>query len=229
MFSWTQIHVDAVQHLAADAFDDVLKATSFVRDDVKAWIRESSRRQTSLALLEGRTAEQAASALEKAAAGEAVALLGGPVGVIRYADGSYRSFADYSDMLLRTSTANAYNAGTLNQLTVAGVGYVEVLDGNGCGWTSHDDPDTANGTVRPIADAMAHSLSHPRCRRSFIGRPDVTNARQAQDAKRSTTDAQRADQIQAEQDRAALVRRRREARKAREARSARTPRQATGR
>ena len=227
-FSWTQIHVDAVQHLAGDLYGDVLQATSFVRDDVKAWIRETSRRETSLALLEGRTAEQAARALEKAAAGEAVALLGGPVGVIRYADGSFRTLADYSDMLLRTSTANAYNAGTLNQLTGAGVGFVEVLDGAGCGWTSHDDPDTANGTVRPIADAMAHSLSHPRCRRSFIGRPDVTNAREAATAKRSTTDAQRADQVQAEQDRAAQVRRRREARKAREARSARSARTPRG-
>lgn len=224
-FSWTQIHVDAVQHLAGDLYGDVLQATSFVRDDVKAWIRETSRRETSLALLEGRTAEQAAAALEKAAAGEAVALLGGPVGVIRYVDGSYRSFADYSDMLLRTKTAQAYNAGTLNVLKGADVGWVEILDGNGCGLTSHDDGNTANGQVVELKVAFDHPLSHPRCRRSFIGRPDVTTAKEAKDAKRSTTDAQRADQIQAEKDRADRVERARRARE-RQGRPPRTPRPA---
>lgn len=224
-FDWTQIHIDAVQHLAADVFDDVLAATSHVRADVKAWVRQTSRRETAAALLEGRTAEQAGRALAKAGAGEAVELLGGPVGVIQYADGSYHRMADYSEMLLRTKTAQAYNAGTLNVLKGADVGWVEVLDGNTCGWTSHDDPDTANGTVRPIHDAMAHSLSHPRCRRSFIGRPDVRNAQEAKEAKRSTTDAQRADQIQAERDRAQRIERRRHARTSRTPREPRETRQ----
>lgn len=225
-FSWTQIHVDAVQHLATDLYGDVLQATSFVRDDVKAWIRESSRRETSLALLEGRTAEQAGRELARAGAGEAVGLLGRPVGQIQYADGSYRTLADYSQMLIRTKSAQCYNAGTLNTLSGFGVEWCEILDGAGCGLTSHDDGNQANGQVVSIKVAADHPLSHPNCRRSFIGRPDVTNAREAKDAKRSTTDAQRADQIQAERDRAETVARRRTARErqARTSRSPRTPR-----
>lgn len=48
-----------------------------------------------------------------------------------------------------------------------------------CGWTSHDDPDKANGTVRHIDDAENHPISHPRCARSFAPRPDVTSQAEA--------------------------------------------------
>ncbi|MGD9889699.1 MAG: hypothetical protein AB7R89_25750 [Dehalococcoidia bacterium] len=47
----------------------------------------------------------------------------------------------------------------------AGVTHVDIIDGDGCGWTSHTDPDTANGSRRTLAEAMAQPLSHPRCRR----------------------------------------------------------------
>lgn len=227
-FSWTQIHVDAVQRLADDTFSDVLAATGLVRDDVKAWVREQARRQTGLSLIEGRTAQQAARELAKAAAGDAVDILGGPIGVIRYADGSYRTMADYADMLLRTKTAQAFNAGTLNTLTAAGVEWCEVLDGMGCGWTSHADGDKANGTVRRAKDCYEHSLSHPRCRRSFIGRLDVTSKEQAAQAKPSTTPGQDLDQAAAEKRRAEGLANRRKARERakRTQRTGRTPRPA---
>ncbi len=225
VFTWSQIHVDAVQRLAADTFDDVLVATANVRADAKSWVRAAARRQTALSLIEGRTAQQAAREFTRAGAGEAVDLLGGPIGVIRYADGSYRTLADYADMLLRTKTAQCFNAGTLNQLHGAGVSFVEVLDGADCGWSSHDDGDKANGTVRSVDDANQHSLSHPRCRRSFIGRPDVTTKTQAANAEPSTTEAQRADQAQAEKDRAERIARSGRPRQ-RPPRQVRTPRPA---
>lgn len=213
-FGWTLVHTSAVQELAGDTFADVLEATTHVRGDVKTWIREQGRRQTGLSLLEGRTAQQAARELTRAAAGEAVDALGGPVGVIRYADGSYRRMADYADMLLRTKTAQAYNAGTLNQLGEFGVEWVEVFDGSACGWTSHDDPNKANGKIVAAKEARLHSLAHPRCRRSFGGRPDIGDAEEAAGAKPSTTEAQRADQHAAEQRQEAAVGRRAAARAA---------------
>lgn len=226
VFAWTQPHLQAVQDLATSTFESVLAATSFVRDSAKRWVRQEARRQTTLSLLEGRTAQQAARALVSAA-GEAAEALGGPVGMVRYADGSYRRLADYADTLLRTTTANAYNGGSLNQFRQMGVGWVEVLDGADCGWTGHDDPDKANATVRSVDDAGEHSLSHPRCRRSFVGRPDVANVGQARLAVPSTTAAQRADQAAVEAERAETFRRRRAARQRREGRTAtRTPRTA---
>lgn len=225
-FAWSQVHAGAVSVLAQDTWGDVLQATRLVRADVKAWIRTEGRRQASLSL-EGRTAQQAARALVKeAAAGDVVAALGGPIGVVRYADGSYRRLADYADMLLRTKVAVTFNAGTLGHLDEAGVGWVECFDGTGCGFSSHESPDKANGTIRTLAEARAHPLSHPRCRRSFGGRPDITSQNAAKKAEPTTTVAQREDQAESERERAERIERAASSRRKREARVARQPRAA---
>ncbi|MFF3919455.1 hypothetical protein ACFYZB_39715 [Streptomyces sp. NPDC001852] len=51
---------------------------------------------------------------------------------------------------------------------------MEVFDGADCGWTSHKDPDKAGGTLRAVEKAAQWPISHPRCRRAFGARPDVT-------------------------------------------------------
>ncbi|MFF3565364.1 hypothetical protein ACFYXS_35500 [Streptomyces sp. NPDC002574] len=70
----------------------------------------------------------------------------------------------------------AYNAGTLNRAREAGVLHMEVFDGADCGWTSHQDPDKATGTLRTVEEAAAWPISHPRCGRALgpLPRPDVT-------------------------------------------------------
>lgn len=223
-FQWAAIHLEALQALASEAWQDILSATQFVTDETKKWVRSEARKQTTLSLTAGRTAQQAAREFVTAAAGEVAQ--SSPVGLIRYADGSYRRVADYADMLLRTTTARAFNAGTLNQLGRFGVGFVEVFDGSACGWTEHDDGDKANGKVVTIQDANLHPLSHPRCRRSFGGRPDVTSTTQASTAQPSTAEAQREDQAQAERNRTETLTRQRAGRNKREARAARKARTA---
>jgi hypothetical protein len=42
-----------------------------------------------------------------------------------------------------------------------------------CGWTSHDDPDRANRTVRTVQDALAHPAAHPNCQREMLPRLDL--------------------------------------------------------
>ncbi|MBW8800050.1 MAG: hypothetical protein JF597_42645 [Streptomyces sp.] len=64
-------------------------------------------------------------------------------------------------------SAVAYNAGTLNRAREAGVQYMEVFDGAGCGWISHQDSDKAAGTLRTVEDAAQWPISHPRCQRAF--------------------------------------------------------------
>jgi hypothetical protein len=218
-FAWTQFHQDAVVHLAGDTFADVLAATESVSAETKAWVREAARAETAGALTQGRTAVQAGRNLRVAGV-----LADSPVTTIRYANGALHSMADYSDMLMRTKTAQAYNAGTLNFLGKAGVGYVEVLDGTGCGWTSHDSGDAANGTVRTVEEAAMHPLSHPRCKRSFAGRVDVKTAEQAASAGSLRTDAQIADQAATDQAQAQAV----VDRAARKTRAARVPRTLRG-
>jgi hypothetical protein len=70
-------------------------------------------------------------------------------------------------------SAVAYNAGALNRAREAGVRYMQVFDGAGCGWTSHKDPDKATGTLRTVEDAAAWPISHPRCTRAFAPRLEV--------------------------------------------------------
>jgi hypothetical protein len=218
-FTWSQFHVDAVQVLAQQTYSEVLEATGFVRSETKAWIRQQARTQTTAALLEGRTAQGAGRDLARSARE-----LGDSLTSIVYKNGARHTIADYGNVLLRTTSANCYNAGTLNMLSTSGIEYVEVLDGD-CGWSSHDDPDRANGTVRSVSDAMEHSLSHPRCVRSFVGRVDVRSAQQAASAKSLRSAESIADQAQVSVQRAEAVQRR-AARKARTERSARTARTA---
>lgn len=67
-----------------------------------------------------------------------------------------------------TESATAYNRASLAAYEDSGVaGGVRVFDGADCGWTSHDDDDKANGTVRTFEDAADHPIAHPRCQRAF--------------------------------------------------------------
>lgn len=77
-------------------------------------------------------------------------------------------FGNRARMIALTETANAYNHAALEGYAQTGlVDTVRVFDGADCGWTSHDDPDLANGSERTLEDARDHVISHPRCQRAF--------------------------------------------------------------
>jgi hypothetical protein len=69
------------------------------------------------------------------------------------------------------STANTAAARTA--LDELGTEWLEVRDGADCGWTSHDDPDRANRTLRTVQDALAHPSAHPNCQRELLPRLDL--------------------------------------------------------
>lgn len=66
----------------------------------------------------------------------------------------------------RTEGATAYAAGSVLGWSEAGVAQVVIQDGEGCGWTEHDDPDLADGSIRDLDDYEANPIGHPRCTRS---------------------------------------------------------------
>lgn len=69
------------------------------------------------------------------------------------------------------TTANTAAARTaLEQL---GTEWLEVRDGNGCGWRDHQDDDKADRTLRTVQDALAHPTSHVHCVREFLPRLDL--------------------------------------------------------
>jgi len=69
------------------------------------------------------------------------------------------------------TTANT--AACRTALDELGVHFVEVRDGEECGWRDHQDDDKANRTLRTVADALAHPSAHPHCIREFLPRTDV--------------------------------------------------------
>lgn len=178
-FAWTQFHIEAVQELASATMAEILEATEFVSVETKTWIRAAGRREVAATVIDGQTATQAGRNLARLAA-----RLESPVTSIRYKNGALHSMADYSDTLARTKSALTYNEGTFNQLEQFGVEYVEVFDGAGCHLgPGHTNGPPANGLVLSLTEARGHSLSHPRCRRSWGGRADVTSKEQAKAAK----------------------------------------------
>jgi len=64
----------------------------------------------------------------------------------------------------RTEAALVYSRGSTAAYRDSGrVEKVIVFDGDGCGWTGHDDPDLADGSVRTLDEAEEWPLAHPNC------------------------------------------------------------------
>lgn len=153
-FTWTQAHRQALGILANDTFDRALKSTRFMRRDVKALIRAEGASQAQFKVATGQTAKQAGSELARRLAQTGITS-------VTYADGRHIRASTYTEMLMRTSTALAYNEGGLNQLVQDGIRYVEMIDGADCGLVAHDDTFKVNGKVLPVDVAATYPISHP--------------------------------------------------------------------
>ena len=77
-----------------------------------------------------------------------------------------------------------YHGAVFDATTTTGVFMADGFVVKNCGWTSHDDPQQANGRIVPLEVARQYPLSHPNCRRSSTPRPDITSADQAEHADR---------------------------------------------
>jgi len=162
----TGVDLDAITALAIDTHDDLLAATTHMRQTTKDLIRTLARDHVSDRLYTGTPATQAGRDLAKALRSQSVA-------AIVYKDGSRHGLASYADMVVRTKTAEAYQIGGFNQAESHKVKFMEVMDGPNCGWTSHDDTTQANGMIVTLDEARAWPISHPNCRRTTIARPDI--------------------------------------------------------
>lgn len=96
-----------------------------------------------------------------------------PIRAVVYANGTRHSLVHYSDLVTRASVSRTANGMQLAAMRQMDVEVVEVSDGADCGWTSHDDPDKANGKLVAVEEAESHLIAHPNCRRSFRPRPDI--------------------------------------------------------
>lgn len=171
-FTWTTFHRDALQSLAADSYADFLRRSEEAERMASQFYRaarQAARREVPLLAAGNMTAKQAAKNLADRLAAEH------RIAHVIYRNGARVPVRAWAEAATLAKSAVAYNAGTLNRTRQAGVAVVEVFDGSDCGWTSHQDPDKANRTLRSVEEAADWPISHPRCRRGFGPRPDATD------------------------------------------------------
>lgn len=92
-----------------------------------------------------------------------------PIKGSRFANGAQLGFENYAEMALRANTARAYNLGFIHNTSDDNL--LQVSDGSGCGWFSHDDPEQASGKIVTKDEALAHPIAHPNCVRGFSQAP----------------------------------------------------------
>ena len=85
-----------------------------------------------------------------------------------------------AERIARTETAIASNQATREVYRREGIGYIEVIDGPGCGVYSHDDGSEANGMIITMQEAASFpDVSHPNCARAFSPIVDDLSAQEA--------------------------------------------------
>jgi hypothetical protein len=169
-FTWTLMHTDALQTLASDSYGDFLRRSEEEQRMASAFYRAArdvARSEVPILTVGNTTALRAAKALADRLAAEH------QLAYVVYRNGARVPVRVWAEAATLAKSAVAYNAGTLNRARQAGVEFVQVFDGPGCGWTSHQDPYQASGTLRTLEDAAAWPISHPRCSRAFGPRPGI--------------------------------------------------------
>lgn len=144
----------ALAVIAAALLEKAIKAIDATRSQIQVFVRGVSQDPV--------LSDPLSSVEEKAAAiRELFKTLG--INSVEYVDGSMHGLDQYLDTIVDTAASIAHNAGRL-----AGwpdVGTWEISDGPDCGWTTHDDPDLADGSTRTREEVEAYPIAHPRCQR----------------------------------------------------------------
>lgn len=165
-YTWTSVQQEAVEAFTRRTWIDVAARLRHIGNTTRSALRAMAADSTRAALLESRTAVQAGRDMAREAAKRGL-------WSVEYRNGAKHTMRDYSQMLIRTTTATAYNTGALDQMRSEGIDHVEYRDGPDCGVTSHDDPQKADGLIVHIDDVV--QLAHPNCRRALLPAPFATS------------------------------------------------------
>ncbi len=171
-FDFTLPHREALDLISFDAYDDVATRLLQVRSgfDTNVGLQK---------IFEGLDANQIATLQGRGRSAVTQALLTGedPRKIARIfaqdiwkdgisiidAGGRQWNPEKYTRMLLRTKTANAYNAGSMNKYAEEGVTRVRVFDGV----LDDEECAEANGQIWSLRYGMNNVIQHPNCRRAF--------------------------------------------------------------
>lgn len=206
---FAQIDQRTVQRFSEDLFDDLLRATTYVREDTKRFIRKALKDRLISREILGESPAKVRREMVRY-------LQENGIRGIRYANGRHVGLDDYADMAIRTKSSIARNLSGVTFSKANGVEYFTCLDGTGCGLYGHAVGPVANGYVGTAEEALAYPLSHPRCVRVWLPIAGARTKSEAEANKIMPTDEQMADQLAAEEIRRQQQTRRRQAARRRE-------------
>lgn len=159
LFGWTDRHRAAITALSAQYYADLTSRISEALRRARAFLR---------------AAQTAANNAPRGRFDPAALRRDHPLDTVAYANQARHPVDAWARAAITwqaVTTANTAAARTaLDELDVQ---FLEVRDGPDCGWTSHDDPDRANRTLRTVQDALAHPVAHPHCQRELLPRLDL--------------------------------------------------------
>jgi len=158
LFGWTGRHQAAVTAASAQYYADLTTRITEALRRARAFLRAAQD------MARGDTDRFDTEALRR----------DHPLDTVVYANNARHPVESWARSALTwqaVSTANTAAARTA--LDELGTEWLEVRDGNGCGWQNHQDPDKADRTLRTVQDALAHPAAHNHCVREFLPRMDL--------------------------------------------------------
>jgi hypothetical protein len=165
MWAWTSRHQATITTLTAQYYADLMGRLREAQRRAGVFLRDA------LSAARTRTAR-----FQEATFDPAELQRTHPLDTVIYANDHRHPVQAWAQAALAWQAVTTANAGSLQtSAEQLGCQQVAVRDGADCGWTSHDDPDRADGTLRDIDDALAHPTAHPHCIREF--RPHLTRSR----------------------------------------------------
>lgn len=159
--SFTQIHREAVEVMALDAYNDLAAATDYMDAQAKRVIREATKARTLVGAAAGTGVGQDARALVSDFARD---------GVTGFTDRAGRRWkiSTYAEMVVRTKSAHAYNTGTILRTEETGTRAMRIVDGERSG---HAECLAYNRRICSTGWALDHPIEHPNCVRGFAPEP----------------------------------------------------------
>jgi hypothetical protein len=158
LFQWTERHRAAITAASAQYYADITARISEALRRARAFLRAAQD------AARGTAARFDVTALRR----------DHPLDTVVYANNARHPVDAWARAAITWQAVTTANTGAARTaLDELGVSYLEVRDGEECGWTSHDDPDRANRTLRTVQDALAHPSAHPACVREFLPRLDL--------------------------------------------------------
>ncbi|MCX4885867.1 hypothetical protein [Streptomyces sp. NBC_00847] len=167
LFRWSSDHQAALTALTATFYVDLIGR-----------VQEAVRRAQVFARAAQQAARDVTLGRNHAGIDSARLVANHPLSTVVYANASRHPVKAWATTALTYQGVVTANHGAINTARLElDAQWMEVRDGDGCGWVSHEDTDHADGTIRSIDDAAAYPIAHFGCVRELFPRPDLNGRR----------------------------------------------------